>query len=196
VVVLIVCAIAWYFQNAPDLVSEQGEYEVFAGCSLVENRSNDGDSFLVRFPDGSEKMVRLYFVDAPESAVRRYRNGDTNEKRLDYQARDLGGLTRDETIGIGQEAKGWVKKKLSAGSFTVSTKWQEVFDSGRYYGLVTVERGAGARFLHELLVEEGLARIYTEGAGLPDGTSRMAQEKKLRALEREAKAAGRGAWAY
>ena len=127
--------------------------------------------------------------------MRKYRNGETNEKRLDYQGRDLGGLTREETLEIGREAKKWVRKKLSGGTFTVSTKWQEVFDSGRYYGFVTVEDAGTERFLHELLVEQGLVRIYTEGAGLPDGTSRIEQEKRLRGLEREAKSAQRGAWA-
>ena len=193
-IVLIVCAIAWFAQNRGDLVSEEGDYQVYSGCRLVDARGNDGDSFRVVFSDGEEKVLRLYFVDAPESAVRTYRNGETNEKRLDYQARDLGGLSRDEVLAIGKEAKTAVRDLLSAAPFTVATKGQEVFDSGRFYSFVLVDSGGEERFLHELLVERGLVRIYTEGAGLPDGTTRMAQEKNLRRLEREAKAARRGAW--
>ena len=193
-VVLIVCAVAWFAQNRGDFVSEEGDYKVYPGCRLVEARGNDGDSFRVAFPDGREKVLRLYFVDAPESAVRTYRNGETNEKRLDYQARDLGGLSREEVLAIGKEAKTAVRDLLSAAPFTAATKGQEVFDSGRIYSFVLVTSDDGERYLHELLVERGLVRIYTEGARLPDGTSRMEQEKRLRSLERDAKGSGRGAW--
>jgi endonuclease YncB( thermonuclease family) len=190
VVVLVACALAWFLEHRADLVAESAGYEVYSGCRLVEGRGNDGDSFRVRFPDGAEHVLRLYFVDAPESGERTYRNGESNGTRLDDQARDLGGLTREGTIALGREAKERVHGILARGPFTVATRWQPVFDSGRYYAFVTVD----GRFLHELLVEQGLARIYTRGAGLPDGTSRMVQERHLRALERQAKAARRGAW--
>ena len=160
----------------------------------MDSRGNDGDSFRVRLSDGREKVLRLYFVDAPESAVRTYRNGETNEKRLDYQARDLGGLSRKRVLTIGQEAKARVRGLLAAETFQVATKEQEVFDSGRIYAFVRVQ--GGEKYLHELLVEEGLVRIYTEGASLPEGTSRMEQEKRLRKLERVAREAGRGAWRF
>ena len=65
VVVLVVCAIAWYFQNAQDLVSEAGDYEVLAGCTLVDNRGNDGDSFRVLLPTGKEKTMRTLFRRCP-----------------------------------------------------------------------------------------------------------------------------------
>jgi hypothetical protein len=48
--------------------------------------------------------------------------------------------------------------------------------------------------LAEKLVREGLARIHTTGAALPDGRSARQFEAGLRELERQARAAGRGGW--
>ena len=36
-------------------------------CQLIPNKANDGDSFHVQAND-NEYLVRLYFVDAPETA--------------------------------------------------------------------------------------------------------------------------------
>ncbi len=48
--------------------------------------------------------------------------------------------------------------------------------------------------MHELLVEQGMVRIYTKGARMPDGKARGAQEGALYTLERDAKKARRGGW--
>lgn len=50
------------------------------------------------------------------------------------------------------------------------------------------------RFLHELLVEKGHARIHTKGSQLPGGTSEGKQEDHLYDLQRTAKSAKAGAW--
>lgn len=50
------------------------------------------------------------------------------------------------------------------------------------------------RWLHELLVERGLARILTKPADLPDGTPAAKQKQHLKSLESAARRAGRGAW--
>jgi endonuclease YncB( thermonuclease family) len=162
---------------------------------LVADRGNDGDSFKVRTPAGETLHLRLYFVDAPESAVKRYRNGDSNEKRLSYQSEYFSGLSQSKTVEAGQAAKQWVRERLAASSgFTVSTRHESVYDSGRIYALVSLREGGRERWLHELLVERGLVRIYTQGTDLPDGTSRGAQTRRLKGLEKDAKAARKGAW--
>jgi competence protein ComEA len=212
VLVLVVCGFVWVWQNRELLESEHGAgglpvpqvggeslakvggYTQFPGCRLVDFRNNDGDSFMVRFPDGVEREMRLYFVDAPESAVKDYRDGNSNRKRIGYQGKDLGGMSQGATVAVGQEAKKKTKVVLREGGFTVFTKWQEVFDSGRYFGFVQIGEPGGERWLHELLVEEGLARIYTEGAALPDGTSVRKQKNRLRSLEKRAQSARLGAW--
>jgi len=212
VLVLVVCGFVWGWQNRDLLESAHGAggpsvpqvggeslarvggYTPFSGCRLVDFRNNDGDSFMVRFPDGVEREMRLYFVDAPESAVKNYRDGNSNRKRIGYQGKDLGGMSQRATVAIGQEAKKRTRAVLQEGGFTVFTKWQEVFDSGRYFGFVQVGEPGGERWLHELLVEGGLARIYTEGATLPGGTSVRAQKNRLRSLEKGAQSARLGAW--
>jgi hypothetical protein len=38
------------------------------GLRLIDNASNDGDSFRVRASNGDELLFRLYHVDCPEGA--------------------------------------------------------------------------------------------------------------------------------
>jgi hypothetical protein len=42
------------------------EWQTLRNCRLIENESNDGDSFHVE-TNGKEYILRLYFVDAPEA---------------------------------------------------------------------------------------------------------------------------------
>jgi endonuclease YncB( thermonuclease family) len=172
----------------------QGErvsgYEKFTGCKLVKYRNNDGDSFQVRLPDGRKEELRLYFVDTPESQRKHYHNGETNLKRIGYQARYFG-VSPDRAVEIGHTAKKRVLAKLGADPCTVFTKWEPVFDSGRYFAFVQLPDG---QWLHEWLVREGLARIYTKGETMPDGTAASRRKKFLRSLEAKAKKARRGGW--
>lgn len=167
-----------------------GGYEKHTGCRLVKHRNNDGDSFQVRLPDGRQKEFRLYFVDTPESQRKHYRNGENNLKRISYQARYFG-VSPDRAVEIGYTAKKRVLAKLHSAPFTVFTKWEPVFESGRYFAFVQLPDG---QWLHEWLVTQGLARIYTKGETLPDGTSVSRRKKQLHALEAEAKKARRSGW--
>lgn len=180
-------AVVWWMQH------DLGQLTGGGGYVWVDHRHNDGDSFHVRTPEGEEQEIRLYFVDAPESALKSYADGNTNHERVDDQARDLG-LSREEAVAIGREAKAWVRETLRGKEFTVFTQGEKVFNGPRIYGFVQVESGEERRWLHELLVERGLVRIHTKGAKLPDGTSRRAQERHLKELERAARERSVGAW--
>lgn len=184
--------------NAPaaqaKAVETEGNYEIYRKCRLVENRGNDGDSFLVKLPDGREVQLRLYYVDTPESAFKTYRGGDTNHKRIADQAADLGGITTGQAVKLGQEAKHFTLGRLGAGPFDIFTRWDSPFNDGRFHAFIRVSEGNGGRWLHELLVEKGLVRIHTKGADLPDGTRYQTQKARLRELERAAKKAETGAW--
>ncbi|MCW1887492.1 thermonuclease family protein [Luteolibacter flavescens] len=166
-------------------------YEVITGCLWQDHKSNDGDSFHVRLPDGRVEQVRLYYVDAPESQRRTYRGGKSNHERIHQQAQALG-LTDDQAVEIGQRAKARVHELLAGKPFTLHTRWDDPFNDRRYHAFVTPE--GGGPFLEETLVREGLVRIHTRGAEMPDGTPVKARLKRLRELEKEAKQAGRGAW--
>lgn len=205
---LLVGALLWWLDQQEASWQEPGEYgkssqvigpessgfRRIEGCTLVPHRHNDGDSFHVMVPGGREEEFRLYFVDAPESAVKRYRDGNDNRERLADQARDFGGLSEAETTAVGQEAKSWTARILGQGPFIIYTRGEKVFGGPRLYALVEVREGGSPRWLHELLIEQGLARIHTKGNRLPDGTSRQDQEARLHVLERQAKNSGQGGW--
>lgn len=159
-------------------------FEKLEDCALLQNASNDGDSFHVRCK-GREYIFRLYFVDAPETE---------NEfpDRVKEQAKYFG-LTTGETINIGRIASSFTRGKLAGRSFAVYTRWQDAKGRSRmprYYGFVLVD----SHDLSELLVADGLARIYGMDVYLPDGTSPRAFIAHLRLLESQAKHSHLGAW--
>ncbi|BDS08800.1 hypothetical protein NT6N_38400 [Oceaniferula spumae] len=168
-------------------------FEVLESCSLIDNRGNDGDSFHVKTSKGEEE-VRLYFVDAPESAARRYGNGDTNYKRIAEQGASMGGLNQKQTTQVGVEAKVFTKKLLTARKFTIATTREKVYRSHRIYAYVIVKWEGQDRYLHELLVARGLGRIHTKPMTLPDNTSGSRQRDRLKKIENYAKSKNYGAW--
>ena len=171
-----------------------GKYETYAGCTLVADKGSDGDSFRVKLPDGRTEIIRLYFVDCPESAFKTYGGGDNNHARINDQAADMGGITPQEAVEIGKKARDFTLTHLGKAPFTLHTEWDSPFNDKRYHGFVTLSYNGKPRFLHELLVEKGYARIHTKGAPLPDGTSQRKQEDHLRELQRSAKSSDAGAW--
>ena len=130
----------------------------------------DGDSLRVRLPDGRLETFRLYFVDTTESRSR--------GKRSDEQAAYFG-LTMSEAIKLGEEAKAFTAAALQRPGPT------------RYYACVFTAEGND---LVELLVRNGLARIYGTRTPLPDGTDSRTYLATFRDLEQQAKSAGLGGW--
>lgn len=170
-------------------------YQVWENCIMLENRGNDGDSFHIRAPHGREE-IRLYYVDAPESAARSYRDGNTNHQRIAQQGAAMGGLNQSETTELGVAAKVFVKDLLKGKSFTVVTVGERVYNSHRKYAFVIVDWKGQLRYLHELLVAHGLARIHTKPKTMPDDTSANRQKQNLRKLEIYAKNMRHGAWSW
>lgn len=164
-------------------------WERLTGCRLVSYPPNDGDSFKVVTGTG-EHVFRLYFVDCPEKQ-RHAAGGD----RLADQGVYFGGLEEDGVLRAGVAAREFSLKLLRAGDFTVVTRWEKVFDSGRYYGHVLVNGADGKPAdLAERLVSAGLARIHTMGAEHPGRGSERELRRRLRQLEEDARKGGRGAW--
>lgn len=163
--------------------SRTGKYETYRGCTLADDRTNDGDSFRVRLPDGRKEIFRLYFVDTPESAFKTYGNGEDNHDRIRDQARDMR-VSPDEAVEIGKRAKSFVLGLLGSKPFTIHTVWDSPYNDRRYHAFIEVESGGKKRWLHELLIEKHLARIKTKPAELPDGTPVSEQRRKLEAMLR------------
>jgi endonuclease YncB( thermonuclease family) len=160
-------------------------FEVLTGCTLLPHPDNDGDSFHLRHGERRHEL-RLYFADCPEK--KRYR---LNADRIAEQGRYFGGLSEAETVAVGQKAQAYTQHLLTHQAFTVYTKWQRVYDSGRFYAFVIFADGED---LSAKLVRAGLARIHTSGTTLPDGRSTRAYEQQLKQWEAEARSARLGAW--
>ena len=155
------------------------------GCAYKPQRWDDGDSFHVILPDQKELIFRLYFVDTPEEE-RVYAD------RIAEQAAYFG-ITPDAAIQIGREASEFTKQAL-AKPFTIYTRWRRALGRSaiwRYYAIIFTADG---RDLNELLVSNGLARIYGTRTPLPDRRDSRTYLAHLHELENEARAAKRGAW--
>lgn len=174
--------------------NQQDDWVVYENSALADFSNNDGDSFRVLVGNGAMEDFRLYFVDTPESQFKTYRDGNDNGERITQQGEYFGGLSMDETTNVGRKAKELTLKLLSAGEFAVFTKHEEVYDSGRFYCLVRVQVNGKPRWLDELLVENGLARIITQPTVLPDGTSAERHRKRLLFLQNAARKNRTGAW--
>ncbi|MCU0795400.1 MAG: hypothetical protein MUF31_05625 [Akkermansiaceae bacterium] len=170
--------------SSSDKPAVVGGYERLEGCEWIAHRQNDGDSFRLKLPDGRVEQFRLYFVDCPESAFKEYGRGENNHDRIRQQARDMG-VTDDEVVALGKRAKQEVERLLAGKSITLYTEWDDPFGDRRYHAFVELPGGG---WLHEWLVSEGLARVHTKGAMLPDGTAEAAHERALEQREREARA--------
>ena len=168
-----------------DAAAAKANWTTIANCQLSPNPANDGDSFHV-LCNGREYIFRLYFVDTPETD-----NGIP--KRVDEQAAYFR-ISKQSAVAIGLTAKQFTATRLS-GSFTVITRWEDAKGRSRLSRSFAFVRVNG-RDLGEALVESGLARIYGARTRLPDGTTSANERTKLQNLERQAKAARRGAWAY
>ncbi len=154
-------------------------------CRYVSDKNNDGDSFLVNC--GREKFyVRLYFVDTPET--------DVSYPERVRQQYDYFGVTMDELTRGGSKARDYVQGVLASRTFSIHTKHsgaQGRAKTIRYYGLVVVEN----RYLHEVLLSEGLARNVGTRVALPTGQKSKPYALALGQLEDRARLERKGLWA-
>ncbi len=182
--VSIICGAIWLAALDPsDARGKEKDWITLDNCQLVPNKANDGDSFHVRAND-TEYLVRLYFVDAPETA-------SVGPERLIDQAKYFG-LSVPQVIEIGLDAKKFVDAKLSE-PFSVVTRLAEGLGRSkvqRIYGFVRTKEGD----LGEQLVANGLARIHGTTAAPPGGSTSADEHEKLAQLENEAKRQKVGGW--
>ena len=167
--------------------ASERQWEKLEGCTLGDTKYADGDSFHVKH-DGKDLIIRLYFVDAPEdTADQRY------PARIADQAKYFG-ISSPEVLKVGDAAQSFTAKTLGAAPFTVFTCGQDAMGASkqqRLYGIVETKQGN----LAELLVKNGLARIYGNHVTMPDGMDGQQYEGKLLKLEQEAKQKKVGGWA-
>ena len=169
---------------APSQAAVSGKWEKLENAVLADGYM-DGDSFHVR-ANNKDVIIRLYFVDTPESDKT---HAERNEDQASYF-----GISDSQVVPLGVKGKKFTQKTLSGQKFTVWTRWEDARGSSqqqRFYGIVQI----GKEDLGEMLVANGLARVYGGSTVLPNGTSIDAQFERLRQLERRAKAKRLGGWA-
>jgi len=182
--VLLILPVSALAQKAPSTKP----FQKVENCTWKADRWNDGDSFHVITGDEQREIVaRLYFVDTPEAETA-YRD------RLDEQAAYFG-ITRAQAIALAAEASAFTKERLSR-PFTVWTRWRSALGRsalGRVYCIIITDTGED---LNELLVSNGLARIYGVKTVIYDGRPSKAYENRLLALEVIAKNSKLGGWKF
>jgi len=159
-------------------------WERLDGCRFLSHRGNDGDSFHA-IHAGKEYIFRLYFVDAPES-------DDSYQERTAEQAKYFG-ISPAEAMKLGESAAAFTRKRLEGRRFTVWTRWRDALGRSRlprHYAMVKMDGDD----LGELLVNNGLARIYGTRVALPDGSDSRTYLRRLAELEDKAKRQRAGGW--
>lgn len=152
-------------------------------CRLLENQGNDADSFHVSC-GGREYIFRLYFVDAPETDM-------SVPARVAEQAQYFG-VTTAQAVQLGELGKRFTQQKLVR-AFSVRTCMQDARGRSvlpREFAFVETAEGD----LAELLVVNGLARVYGAAATPVGLNSPEVQWEKLHRLEERAKGEKVGAW--
>jgi len=169
---------------AQSWAAERREWVTLTNCQYVAGKDNDGDSFRVRCGT-NEFIIRLYFVDAPETNLR---YPERTREQSEYF-----GVTLDETLKAGAKARDTVRELLRE-PFDVRTRRASAAGRStepRYYAFVEL----GGKSLAELLVSQGLARTKGVTTNLPTGENWKAYAERLHALESEARQKRLGIWA-
>lgn len=160
------------------------KWQAFKGCEFVEKQYNDGDSFAVKV-EGNEHVLRLAYVDTPESDIR---FTDRNAEQAKYFGVDPAIIPEWGKIATAKTAE------LLAKPFTVTTRWASALGSSRkprFYAVITTADG---KDLGETLLSLGLARIQGKGMNPPSGETQEVYHAKLLKIEAEAKKEKRGLW--
>lgn len=173
----------------PAVLFAAAELQKFTDVRLLDNPSNDGDSFVVQAGE-RQLHLRLYFVDCPESVA----TTDADAKRVREQARYFGITDAKKIFEFGHRATYFTKQALDK-PFTVYTAFANALGrsrGGRIYAFVITADGED---LGQLLVEKGLGRAYGSKRAGPDGRSSDAIHRALQELESEAMLKRNGTWA-
>ncbi|MDP3110659.1 MAG: helix-hairpin-helix domain-containing protein [Thermodesulfovibrionales bacterium] len=171
------------------LPSFAADLQMFSNARLINDPANDGDSFLVEADGKPLQVIRLYFVDCPETST----SSMSDAQRVRAQARYFGLSDVTRTIHFGNEAKTFTEHVLVK-PFTVHTAFASARGSsakGRVYGFITTADGND---LASLLVKNGFARTHGIRRKTPDGVSREEMVERLRDFEISAMLKRVGIW--
>lgn len=174
---------------APIYSSGAEPLQAISGAQLVAWDFNDADSFRVRLPRKGEQVIRLYYVDAPETTY----GAVSGRRRVLEQSRYFGLEKPLQIIDFGRAATAFVKRTLKK-PFIVHTAFaraQGRSGKPRIYAMVETSDGQD---LAKLLVENGLARAQGIGRAMPKGTPASEYAAFLDDLETAAGLKRAGIW--
>jgi endonuclease YncB( thermonuclease family) len=161
------------------------DWQTLRNCRLIENESNDGDSFHVK-ADGEERIFRLYFADTPEAE-----SGGYVTERVTEQAKEFG-ITEEESVEMGKKAAAFTRSVLSR-PFKVTTRGQNALGASQLKREYAFIETADGEDLAEMLISRGMARSFGEDAALPPYSARDLRKRYDR-LEAQARRERLGAW--
>jgi endonuclease YncB( thermonuclease family) len=163
------------------------DYQVLTEVTLLEDPANDGDTFLLKTPEGEHRFC-LYFVDTVET------DGGQPEA-----ARDMAGYfgfdSEEPLRALGLEAREFSLRLLRASAMRVVTRWEKNPDEDAYLAFIYMkDQERGLINLAQWLVRYGLARIVPCEQDQPNGAT--AAQFRGQLLEEEAlgKSEAVGAW--
>lgn len=171
------------------LPSFSADLQMFSNARLISDPANDGDSFLVEIDEKHFQIIRLYFVDCPETST----SSMSDAERVREQTRYFGLSDVTRTIHFGNEAKTFIEHALLK-PFTVHTAFASALGrspKGRVYGFIATADGND---LASLLVKNGLARTHGVDRQTPDGISGDEMVERLRVFEISAMLKRVGIW--
>ena len=176
---------------APFYSSGAEPLQEFAGVRFVDADYNDADSFRVRLPGKDEHVIRLYYVDAPETS---FSGTESDRRRVLEQSRYFGLEEPRQVVHFGREAAAFVKDTLK-NPFTVHTALARAPGRSRKPRIYAMVHTSDGEDLAKLLVENGLARAHGIRRALPNQTPASEYSAVLADLEIAAGLKRAGIWA-
>jgi endonuclease YncB( thermonuclease family) len=174
------------------------QWRKYTNCTLIESKGNDGDSFHVdcgslKSAKARHKLIRLYFVDTPES-------DDTLPERLEEQRKYWNLPDIKTVIKLGKEAHKFTDEHLKK-PFTVYSRLEDALGRskiGRDAGMVWIDEEK--EDLGYLLVRNGLARPGSWKTDLQDlddyKKGKDSWARRINMAEADARREKKGCWAY
>ena len=167
------------------------EYVVLTEVTLMEDQANDGDTFLLKTPEGAHRFC-LYFVDTVET------DGGQPEA-----ARDMAGYfefdSEEPLRALAVEALNFSLRLLRASAFRVVTRWEKSAEENAYFAFIYLKDPDTGDFINlaQWLVRYGLARIVPCERDQPEGDRGLSAARFREILieeEARSKAEAHGAW--
>ncbi|MES2708438.1 MAG: hypothetical protein V4726_17730 [Verrucomicrobiota bacterium] len=163
------------------------QYQVITDTQLIEDPANDGDTFLIKTPEGTRRFS-LYYADAVET------DGGQPESAREM-AENFGFDSEEPLRTLGVEARDFSLRLLNSTPFRVVTRWEEVPGDNSFYAFIYLkDPEQGLIDLSQWLVRYGLAMIRVCERDCPDGTPAAQYLLRLREEETRSQNESHGAW--